>query len=132
MLAAPFFDSLKKELYRQAACDYLRGMQENQNKTAMNLTENEITALKACLNYSDRESQLSDNMSNGGTAEFKAELGWNSQQVGGLISSLIEKGLGYPDEDGVNGNDVDIFWLTEKGVNAIFDVIEADGAEPSE
>jgi len=92
---------------------------------AVNLTPNEVIALEVCLNYEDRANQLADNYSNGGTAEFMAALGWNEQQVGGLMTSLIEKGLGFADEDGVNGEPVDVFWLTEDGVNAVFDVIEA-------
>ncbi len=93
----------------------------------MELTDNEITALKACLNYSDRESQLGDNMSVGGTAEFMDELGWNAQQVGGLISSLEKKGVAYREvDDEVNGVPVDTVWLTELGVNVIFDILEAE------
>lgn len=91
------------------------------------LTQNEALALYACLNYDDREAQLSDNYSNGGTAEFMALLGWNAQQVGGLITSLTEKGMGCADDAGVNGEAVDVFWLTVDGVNAIFDYIEANG-----
>jgi len=89
------------------------------------LTDNEIKALEVCLNYDDRASQLDDNYSNGGTAEFMAALGWNEQQVGGLMTSLTEKGLGYADEEGVNGQTIDTYWLTAEGVNAIFDIIEA-------
>jgi hypothetical protein len=91
------------------------------------LTENEAIALHACLNYDNREGQLGDNYSNGGTAEFMDALGWNAQQVGGLMTSLTEKGLGFDDNDGVNGQPVDIYWLTEAGVHAIFDYIEANG-----
>lgn len=87
----------------------------------MELTTNEITALKACLNYETRKSQLADNMSVGGVSEFKEVLGWNEKQVGGLITSLEQKGMGFMDEED------DIFWLTEDGVNAIFDIIEKEG-----
>lgn len=86
-----------------------------------NLTANEITAMKACLNYSTRAEQLSDNYSNGGHAEFKAALGWNDNQVAALIGSLEAKGMGDGDDNEGNGH---IFWLSEKGVNAIFDLIE--------
>jgi hypothetical protein len=85
-----------------------------------NLTENEVTALRVCLNYDNRADQLADNFTNGGTEEFMAALNWNAQQVGGLMTSLTEKGLGYHDEED------DIFWLTEVGVNAIFDIIEGE------
>jgi hypothetical protein len=95
-----------------------------------NLTQNEITALKSCLNYDDREGQLSDNFSNGGPDEFKKALGWNDQQVGGLITSLQEKGLGDIDDRSGElawGEKLPhIFWLSDKGVNAIFDIIEAE------
>ena len=85
----------------------------------MELTENEIKALKLCLNYEDRESQLSDNYSNGGPEEFAAAIfNGNLHAAGGLISSLEKKGLGVMDTED------DIFWLTEKGVNTIFDIIE--------
>ena len=91
------------------------------------LTDNEYRVLKLCLNYDDRESQLSDNYSQGGCAEAMHELKWNAQQVGGLFASLEKKGLAYADEDGVNGQPADILWLTEEGVNAVFDEIERRG-----
>lgn len=87
------------------------------------LTENEIKALKVCLNYKCREGQLSDNFSNGGQDEFKEVLGWNDKQVSGLISSLEQKGMGYGDDNEGNGH---IFWLSELGVNTIFDIIESE------
>ncbi|WP_019024065.1 MULTISPECIES: hypothetical protein [unclassified Thioalkalivibrio] len=84
-----------------------------------NLTENEIKALESCLNYEDRETQLSDNYSNGDPAVFRKVLGWDKHQVAGLISSLEQKGMGFHDEE--DG----IFWLSVAGVHAIFDVLEA-------
>ena len=88
------------------------------------LTQNEVAALKTCLNYNDRDNQLSDNFSNGGAEEFKAELGWNDKQVAALIGSLESKGMGYGDHNSGNGH---IFWLSELGVNTLFDVLEAEG-----
>lgn len=87
------------------------------------LTNNEIKALKLCLNYDDREAQLSDNYSNAGVDEFAANLfNGNKQAAGGLITSLNSKGLGdHDDEDG-------IFWLSEKGVHTICDIIEKEAA----
>ena len=85
------------------------------------LTQNEITALKICLNYDSREVQLDDNYSNGNADEFAKALGWDKQQVGGLITSLEQKGLAFKCPDGY-----DIVWLTDDGVNAIFDVIDAE------
>lgn len=86
------------------------------------LTENEIKALERCLNYQDREAQLDDNFSRGGAPEFKKLLNWNDHQVAGLISSLEQKGMGYSDDNEGNGN---IFWLSDLGVNTIFDIKEA-------
>ncbi len=86
------------------------------------LTQNEITALMTCLNYDNREAQLEDNYSNGGHEEFKHALGWNDNQVAALIGSLEAKGMGQGDHNDGNGH---IFWLSELGVNTIFDTIEA-------
>ena len=94
------------------------------------LTNNEITALKVCLNYDERSSQLDDNFSNGGPEEFMEALNWNAQQVGGLISSMVEKGVGWLDrregELAMPGEKLEhIFWLTDDGVDAIFDILES-------
>lgn len=86
----------------------------------MKLTANEVKGMNATLNYDNRESQLSDNYSNAGMEELMSELQWSKRQVVGLIGSLTKKGLvSYDKED-------DILWLTEKGVNAIFDEIEKE------
>jgi len=105
-------------------------------KEQITVTANEIVALKECLNYDDRSAQLADNYSNGGVDEFMKALGWNAKQVGGLISSLTEKGLVYHEtaeerwEEGGFGQKrsdfYDICWLTELGVNTIFDIIESE------
>lgn len=87
------------------------------------LTANEITALKLCLNYDTRSEQHSDNYSNGGQKEFKAALGWNDKQVSALIGSLENKDMGYGDDNEGNGH---IFWLSDLGVDTIFDIIEAE------
>jgi len=90
-----------------------------------NLTENEIKALKMCLNYNNRASQLSDNYSNAGAEDFALMLfKGNMQAAGGLITSLTAKGMGDMDDDGADS--VDIFWLSEYGVNTIFDILEAE------
>lgn len=91
--------------------------------TGINLTANEIAALKVCLNYDNRADQHSDNYSNGGHSEFKAELGWNDKQVSALIGSLEAKGMGYGDDNEGNGH---IFWLSDLGIDTIFDIIEAE------
>lgn len=92
------------------------------NTVKVSLTENEINAMECCLNYDSRESQLTDNYSNGGHDEFKGALGWNDKQVAALIGSLESKGMGWGDDNEGNGH---IFWLSEEGVNAIFDIIES-------
>jgi len=88
-----------------------------------NLTANEVAALKICLNYDNRASQLSDNFSNGGQYEFMTGLKINRHAAAQLIGSLEAKGMGNGDDNDGNGH---IFWLSEKGVNAIFDIIDAE------
>jgi hypothetical protein len=88
------------------------------NSSTVSLTENELTFLKMCLNYSDIENQLSDNYSNGGIDEamelFEGTKQYRRQAAGGLISSLQKKGMGYLDCE------YDQFALTEAGVYAAF------------
>jgi len=88
-----------------------------------NLTVNEIKALKACLNYESREDQLADNYSNGCMEVFKEALSWTDRQVSGLVSSLVQKELIQLDR-----GCPEIFWITEEGVNAVFDVIESEAS----
>lgn len=101
-------------------------MAANTGTTLPAPTENELTCLKLCLNYDTREAQLSDNYSNGGAAEFREALGWNEKQVAALIGSMEAKGYGSMDDEGVNGQSADIFWLHEDAVNMVFDMIEAE------
>jgi len=91
----------------------------------MNITEKETAAMLVCLNYDTRAAQLTDNYSNGSIDDFMQELGWTQQQAAAVIGSLMAKGLATSDNDGVNGNKFNTVWLTERGVNAIFDIIEA-------
>ncbi|APL99226.1 hypothetical protein [Bordetella phage CN2] len=86
-----------------------------QKEEPVNVTDAEFIALQTCLNYDNRESQLSDNFSNGDHAAFKKAL----------IGSLESKGLVYSDNEGVNGDKFNTVWLTEKGVNVVFDQIDA-------
>lgn len=88
----------------------------------VSITLNELIALASCLNYDNRESQHSDNYSNGGHDEFKAVLSWDDKQVAALIGSMEQKGLGSGDDNDGNGH---IFWLTDFGVDVIFDAIDA-------
>jgi|AntDeeMinimDraft_5_1070356.scaffolds.fasta_scaffold13236_1 DNA-binding MarR family transcriptional regulator len=85
------------------------------------LTDNEVRAMSLTLNYDDRESQLSDNFSNAGVEELADHFNWNKHQVAGLIGSLQKKGVAFYDEE-----DIDLLWLTEEGVNTLFDLIEAE------
>lgn len=85
------------------------------------LTNYEFIALNACLNYDDREAQLSDNFSNGGTKEIAKACGISQRAAGGVMSSLIQKGLAIYDDNEGHG---DILWLTEDGVNLIFDIFD--------
>lgn len=95
---------------------------EPKAESKVKLTDAEFWALSLCLNYDDMEAQLGDNFSNGGPTEFKQALGWTDHQVAGLISSLEKKGLGYCEEinDVTNNKAGIVFWLTEKGVQAVF------------
>ena len=95
------------------------GAKETNNMPKTTLTQHEIIALKATLNYDSRETQHDDNYSCAGVEEFMAALNWNAQQVGGLIASLTEKGMGNMDDEGA-----DLFWLTDVGIDTIFGVIE--------
>ncbi len=87
----------------------------------MTLTENEIKALKMCVNYNTRDEQFSDNFSNAGTHEFSRLFNGNMKAAGGLISSLVKKDLGYMDDEGY-----DIFWLSDTGIDTVFDILEKD------
>lgn len=89
--------------------------------TATTLTDLEAACLAACLNYDDREAQLSDNFSNGSFDTLPADLDISPQALGGVVASLIKKNLVayFPEDD-------DIVWLTEAGVNAIFDYTESN------
>lgn len=98
------------------------------------ITDNEAQMLRACLNYEDRESQLDDNYSNGEVKDAHQIMG--SKEAGsGLLGSLRAKDLildpathGTPKANGQEPSawaaDENIVWLTEKGVNALFDYIE--------
>lgn len=99
------------------------------------LTQNEIAAMKMCLNYTDdRECQRGDNHSDATPADIGIALGWNKQQVGGILASLIQKGMVWVDDrsgeaDPVvrNNPDFHVVYLTDElGVDTIFDIIEQE------
>jgi len=97
-----------------------------------NFTQNEITALKMCMNYDDRESQHEDNHSDATPVTIAEALGWNMNQAGGLISSLSSKGVIWVDdregEPWHKDVSMHVVYLTERGVDAIFDIVEAEKA----
>lgn len=95
-----------------------------------NITKNEFIAMQACLNYDTVEDQLEDNFSDAGPTEVMEMLGWNEQQVAGLITSLKAKGL--CDVDDRSADDLPhsvtikdhILFLTHDGIRAVFAEIE--------
>jgi hypothetical protein len=96
----------------------------------IDLTKNEIAAMKMCIAYGTRNEQHSDNHSDANPADIGIRLGWNRQQVGGLLASLILKGMVFVDDRTGEGDpilcnpDFHIVYLTKSGVDAIFDIIE--------
>ena len=79
----------------------------------------ELQAVEICLNYQNREAQLSDNYSNGGMEEFTSMIFNGDRVKAELLVRLMEaKGLGQMDEE------EDIFWLSERAVNEYFDIKE--------
>ncbi len=100
-----------------------------------NLTANEITAMEMCLNYDDRGSQHSDNHSNACPADIGMKLGWDYRQLGGLLAGLTRKEMIMIDDRSAEADKslhqnphMHIVYLTEKGVDAIFDIIEKRAA----
>ncbi len=98
-------------------------------------TSNEIAAMKMCLNYTDRDTQLSDNHSDATPADIGIALGWNKQQVGGVLANLVMKGMAWVDYRGSeadqmvrNNPEFHVIYLHDAGVNAIFDIIEGEVA----
>ena len=98
----------------------------------IDLTKNEIAAMKMCIVYGTRKEQHSDNHSEVNPAEIGINLGWNRQQVGGLLSSLAQKGMVFVDDRTGEGDaslcnpDFHIVYLTKSGVDAIFDIKEQE------
>jgi len=107
-------------------------MDGNNNQPA-SVTKKEWTVLTLALNYDDREDQLSDNFSNCDMEAMKA-MGWSEYRIGGIVSQLQQKGLGWledKEETAMFSNGCPIraknqrFHLTEKGVNFLFDIYES-------
>ena len=95
-------------------------------------TQNEIAALKMCLNYDNRTCQHDDNHSDATPVTIAEAFGWNMQQVGGLLSSLSSKGAAWVDdregEPWHKDVSMHVVYLTEKCVDEICDIIEAEKA----
>tara|TARA_R100001510_G_C7547756_1_gene132743 strand:+ start:363 stop:680 length:318 start_codon:yes stop_codon:yes gene_type:complete len=101
------------------------------------LTQNEITVMKMCINYTEsRETQRDDNHSDATPADIGIALGWNKQQVGGVLASLILKGMVFVDDRSTEGDphvrnnpDFHVVYLTDQlGVDTIFDIIDQEAA----
>tara|TARA_R110002020_G_scaffold375900_1_gene587084 strand:- start:123 stop:428 length:306 start_codon:yes stop_codon:yes gene_type:complete len=90
------------------------------------LTENEIKVLNHCLNYDDdREAQLSDNWSDISPSDIMKDFKWSKEKVGGVISSLEKKELAWSEpESNKYGYVPATLWLTDNGVNAIYNYKE--------
>jgi len=94
------------------------------------VTANERIALDIARNYDSREAQLSDNYSNLTGADLIANTGWSPQKAGGVIHSIIKKGLAWQDRTADVGKD--IVWLTDKGVHVIFNILDTEKAKQGE
>ena len=101
------------------------------------LTQNEIAAMKLCINATyDREVQRGDNHSDATPHTIAKEFGWTMQQVGGLLSSLEQKGMVWVDDRSGEADPVvrnnpkfHVVYLTDEiGIDAIFDIIEQEAA----
>ena len=87
------------------------------------LTTREAAMLDAALNYETREDQHSDNYSNLCLSDYYAICG-GQHEAAGVIGSLTKKGLAYMECADAYAPDP-IIWLTDEGVDAIFDHIES-------
>lgn len=86
--------------------------------TTLSLTVNEIAFLRLARNYTDLESQQSDNYSNAGLEEARDLFDDNKHAAAALIGSLEKKGLGGLDSE------FGIFWLNRDKLPEIFEAIK--------
>ena len=79
---------------------------------------------KECTNAQSAEDMLYDNMSWMSATDLCAELGWNKQEVGGVMSALSEKGL--IQDSGESAREVqDTDWYaTHKAIEKYFDLAQ--------
>ena len=83
-----------------------------------NLTNPQINAMLATLNYQDRDSQKADNYSNAGTDELAAQ-GWTPSLITRTFIELTDLGLASYDDGS------DQLSLTDLGIDTIFDYLDA-------
>ena len=93
------------------------------------LTEKETAMMVAFINEGKKitraqsaEDMLIDNMSWMSATDLCAELGWNKQEVGGVMSSLSDKGL-IEDWGNSPRGAKDTDWVaTDEGIKKCFDL----------
>ncbi len=83
------------------------------------LTTLEAALLTKCLNYDTREDQMQDNYTNADLSDAYNICG-GKHEAAGVIGSLSKKGLIH-DLDAEDGS---MIWLTDNGINAIFNYKE--------
>ena len=103
----------------------LSNLTGNEIETMGNLTHNEVKALANwTFNYDNAEDEKRDHATCVGTEELKEILGWNAKQVGGLISSLLKKGVIAEHEkaevDPLGRRIEDACYLSDTGINLAF------------
>ena len=94
----------------------------------INLTEKENALLnvmreegEACTGANSADDMKNDNMSYTLISDIKSAMKINDQQVGGIVTSLLEKGLIW-NEDGAENNEP-MWSLSDKGIDASYDLI---------
>lgn len=88
----------------------------------MNLTKNEKAMLETFYNESIDCCGSCDeleNMSWCNASDLKEVLGWNKQAIGGVMSSLLDKGLIVDSGDSARGLPINDFVLTDDGIKEV-------------
>ena len=104
------------------------GIQPTQTKGKImkhTLTTREAAMLDAALNYETREDQHEDNYSNLCLSDSYDICG-GKHEAAGVVGSLTTKGLVYIEDE--DRDDDPTIWLTDEGVDAIFDYIFRNAA----
>lgn len=98
--------------------------------TNLNLTEKEDKMLSTfvregldCCGFEGMkaESLINDNMTFMNANDLKAELGWNKQEIGGVMSALDAKGLIADTWDSPRGAKINDWTATDEAINWYFD-----------